>query len=433
MDRTATLTAPGDLLRDLSKRDGLAIRWLIVSFVVASLAIFSRDPSLFTHTQFYAEDATAWYAQAYSLGWLHSLLLPHAGYLSTIERLTADLTLALPLRWAPLPMMIVGLLVQALPVPILLSSACRNWTTLPMRLAFAAAYVAMPNTAEVHVVITNSQWHLAFVLALLAFAASPATWFGRIACAGILLLGALSGPFALLLLPLVCVFWWFRRQRWSLVVLGLLAAGTLVQALLALRHPQQRFFQPLGASPALFARLIGGDVFVGTLLGSHGNGGRVGLAWCLIALVLGSALIVYCLRHVSLEVRFFFGYCAIMLAAGLHTPAFHPTTEPLWPLLLQAAVRRYWFLPDLAVLFAVLWCAAFAQARAVRCIGLGFTILLCVGIAKDWRIPPMYDVGFHRTAAAFDAAPPGTHMTIPVFPGGIWKMDLVKRPQPSVR
>jgi hypothetical protein len=429
LDHTATRIAPSDLLEELSKRDGLSLRWLVLSFLVASFAIFSRDPSLFTHTQFYAEDGVAWYAQAYNLGWLHSLTLLQAGYLCTIQRLATGLTLALPLRWAPLPMMIVGLLVQALPVPILLSSRCRNWATLPMRLAYAAVYLAIPNAAEVHVVLTNSQWHLAFALALLAFATPPATWFGRVFDTGILLLGALSGPFALLLMPLVCVFWWFRRQRWSLVVLGLLAAGTLVQMLAVLRHPQQRFLEPLGATPALFVRLIGGDMCIGTLLGSHWDRRSIRLAWCLVALVLASALIAYCFRHVSLEVRLFFVYCAIALAGGLRTPAFQRTNEQLWPILLQASVRRYWFLPGLVLLFAVLWCAAFAKARVIRCIGVGFAMLLCVGIWRDWRIPPTADVGFRQGAAVFDAAAPGTHVTIPIAPGGNWKMDLVKRPE----
>jgi hypothetical protein len=427
LDHTATRSAPSSVFGDLSKRDGLAMRWLVLSFVVASVAIFSRDPSLFTHPQFYAEDGR-WYAQAYNLGWLHSLTLPDAGYLHTQQRLAAGLTLGLPLRWVPLPMMVVGLLMQALPVPILLSSRCRNWATLPLRLAFAAVYVAIPNAAEVHVVLTNSQWHLAFVLALLAFAAAPTTWSGRIFDTGILLLGALSGPFALLLIPLVCVFWWFRRQRWSLVVLGLLTAGTLVQLSIVLQHPRQRFLQPLGATPALFVRLVGGNAFIGTLLGSHWYGMRVPLLWSLTALVLGLTLISYCFRYVSLEVRLFFIYCGAMLAGGLRTPAFESTNLQLWPLLLPIPGQRYWLFPSLVLLFAVLWCAAFAQARVIRCLGLGFALLLCVGIWKDRRVRPLVDVGFRQSAAAFEAAPPGTHVTIPIYPGGNWKMDLVKRP-----
>ncbi len=31
------------------------------------------------------------------------------------------------------------------------------------------------------------------------------------------LVGALSGPFCILLAPLILIFWWVRRQPWSLL------------------------------------------------------------------------------------------------------------------------------------------------------------------------------------------------------------------------
>ena len=74
-----------------------------------------------------------WYAQAYNLGWLHSLILPQVGYLNVVPRLGTGLALLVPLQWAPLVMAIVGLLIQALPVPILLSARCSNWASLPTR------------------------------------------------------------------------------------------------------------------------------------------------------------------------------------------------------------------------------------------------------------------------------------------------------------
>ncbi len=152
---------------------------------------------------------------------------------------------------------------------------------------------------------------------------------------------------------------------------------------------------------------------------------RVRLLWSLIALVLGLTLISYCFRNASLEVRLFFIYCGAMLAGGLRTPAFEPTNQQLWPLLLQTATQRYWFLPSLVLLFAVLWCAAFAQAKVIRCIGLGFaSASLCRDIEGLEGPAPMYDVGFRQSAAEFDVAPPGTHVIIPIYPGGKWKIDL---------
>ena len=47
-------------------------------------------------------------------------------------------------------------------------------------MVLAAIYVAIPNTREIHIVATNSMWHLAVCAVLIAFAASPRTWRGRV-------------------------------------------------------------------------------------------------------------------------------------------------------------------------------------------------------------------------------------------------------------
>ena len=88
----------------LASRDGLSAGWQFVAFVLVVIALFCRSPRLLTHAQFYAEDGTIWFAQAYNDGWLHSLLLPQAGYLNTMPRLAAGLALLVPLTWAPLVM-----------------------------------------------------------------------------------------------------------------------------------------------------------------------------------------------------------------------------------------------------------------------------------------------------------------------------------------
>ena len=193
--------------RALADRDGLGTGQQLLAFALATIALFSRRPSLLTHAQFYAEDGTLWFAQAYNLGWLHSLLLPEAGYFNTMPRLAAGVALLVPLQRAPLVMAIVGLLIQALPVPLLLSSRLRNWAPLPTRLLLAVIYVAMPNTREILIVATNTQWHLALAALLLAIASSPRTWLGRAFDIAVILAAAFSGPFCILLAPIALLFW----------------------------------------------------------------------------------------------------------------------------------------------------------------------------------------------------------------------------------
>jgi hypothetical protein len=425
LNSTAKRLTPGDLFGDRSKRDGLSMKWLVLSFVVASIAIFSRSPSLLTHAQFYAEGGEVW-SQAYNQGWLSSLTLPLSGYLQTSPRLAAGAALLVPFRWAPLVMAVWGLLFQALPVPILLSARCRNWAPLSLRLVFAAVYVGIPNAREVHVVCINSLWHIALLLALLVFSEAPESLAGKIFDVVMVSLAVVAGPFVFMMLPLAAIFWYVRRQRWTAVLLGILTTGSVMQLLTVLHHYRERHEGPLGASVVLFVRMLGGNGFIGALLGSRRFGLKLPFAFSAGMLILGIVLCIYCAKSLGPEVRLFFVYCFMIYAAGMRKPLIGYTDAPTWPILLQIPSQRYLYFPSLALLFAILWCAGFARQRALRMTAIALTLVLCVGICVDWRIPPVQLVDSSRQTAAFEAAKPGERVVIPIYPPG-WDMKMVKR------
>jgi hypothetical protein len=412
---------------DLRSCDGLAMKWLVASFVVALIAIFSRSPGMFTHAQFYAEDGAIWYADAYNFGWLHSLTLPDGGYFNTLQRLGGGLAQLVPFQQAPLVMALMGLVLQALPVPVLLSSRCERWAPLPMRMAFAAAYVGIPNAHEIHVVCTNSQWHLAVVLGLLAFATTPRGVAGKIFDIVVVGLGAVSGPYGILLLPLLAVFWFARRQKWTAFIFGVLAAGAVLQAISLLHHTYQRNTGYLDAKVSLFIRLLGGNAFIGALLGSHRFGLRLPFVVSLCMLLLGVALCVYCAMSLSAEVRLFFVYCVLIFVGGLRAPGMPLNVTNLWDVLLTIPSQRYSFFPGLALIFAILWCAWFARNRVIRMTGAALTLALCIGVCTDWKVPALPRLDLRQQAAMLNAAKPGEHVVLPVYPGGDWQIGLVKK------
>lgn len=414
---------------ELNHEDGLGPAWLTICFLAALLLIILRSPSMFTHAQFWAEDGKLWYAQAYSGGWLHSLTLPDGGYLNTLQRLIAGISLLVPFHLAPLTMAICGLVLQALPVLILLSCRSKNWAPLSFRILFAAVYIAIPNARELHIVCTNSHFHLAVVELLLALSVPPRSFLSRALDVIVFLLAGVSGPFAVILIPLLLVFWFVRRQRWSLVQLALMSIGTVVQLYFLSSFHTARTTRPLGATWAMFTRLLGGNVFLGALRGSTAYGSRYPLIVCLAALLIGLVLLIYCARFVSLEVRIFFVYCSLVFAASLKSPLLpYYTKGPQWMTLLIAPSLRYWFFPSLAFLFALLWCMCFAKSRPIRWLGAALALLLCQGIWRDWRVPPMQDLHFQQYAAQFEAAPPGTRVIIPLNPPtGEWYMELTKK------
>src|SRR5437867_13341376 len=75
----------------------------VVIFLAAFLVIFSRRPDAILNAQFFAEDGKLWYADAYRFG-LRSLLFPADGYLHTVARLAALVTLIFPFSLATLVM-----------------------------------------------------------------------------------------------------------------------------------------------------------------------------------------------------------------------------------------------------------------------------------------------------------------------------------------
>src|SRR5690349_287591 len=110
--------------------DGFYLPALLLSFLVAALAVVSRRPDALLNPQFFAEDGNIWFADAYNQGWLRALAMTHTGYFQTLPRLGAALALAVPLQHAPLVMNLIGLLLQVAPAIFLLSRRASNWAPL---------------------------------------------------------------------------------------------------------------------------------------------------------------------------------------------------------------------------------------------------------------------------------------------------------------
>jgi hypothetical protein len=408
----------------LANRDGLSAGWQFVVFSLVLIALFSRCPSRLTHAQFYAEDGMVWFAQAYNDGWLHSLTLPDGGYLNTLQRLGAGLALLVPLRWAPLVMASLGMLIQAMPVTILLSPRCHNWGSLPLRLLFAAAYVAMPNAREIHVVLTNSQWHLALAEVLLAFASSPQSWRGRLFDGAFFLLAGFCGPFGIVLAPLILLFWWLRRQPWSLAVFSLIMIGAVTQIVVLLRSAP-RTQNPLGAHTAALVRILGGNIVAGALFGTHAFSTKVPMIAIVFAALVGMSIILYRLRFANLEWKLFLVYSAALLSASLHSPLI-AGPRPLWDLLVGNVASRYWFFPMLVFLWSALWCALYGRDRLFKIAGICLCFAMLIGVADDWRYRTFPDDNFAGSVQRMRDARPGDHVIMPIPPKG-WSMELVKK------
>lgn len=411
---------------DQRATDGIGWRIHVLVFAIAIVAIIARRPDALFNAQFFGEDGTVWFRDAYNLGWLSALLSSQNGYFQTLPRLAAALALAVPFQFAPLVMNLAGITFQVLPVNILLSSVSSNWGPLSVRAWMAALYIALPNCRELNVSVEEGQWHLALLACLLVLARPPKTITGRIAFIGAILLAGFTGPFCLLLLPVSLVFWWVRRNRWTLVITAALALPSIVQLLALIRSSSAtRPAVGLGATPGLFIRLLGGQVYLGALLGATSSPANKRMAWIVTAAIIGTAVVVFCLLKASLEWKLFILFSELVFTASLKSPMVSMTV-PQWQVLQRSPGIRYWFFPTLAFVWALIWCSSASRMRLVRSFATGGLILMSFGILRDWEYPAYTDFNFPSYAKQFAAAAPGTLVTIPIYPDG-WVIQLTKK------
>jgi hypothetical protein len=403
---------------------------LAAAFMLACFILISRRPDAIFHAQFWAEDGSAWFADAYNLGWWQALLHAKDGYFQTFPRLGASLALLVPLSLAPLVLNLIATAAQALPVNLMLSSRSSAWGSLRFRALLAAVYLALPNSTELSATITNSQWILTLCVFLLLAASTPKSVAARLFDLSILTLCGLTGPFCIFLLPIALLLAWMRRDCWRWAVSGILAALCLVQAcaLLIVNPSGRPHGAALGASPASFAHIVAGQVYLGALLGEN----RLALrpphllsALLILVALAGTAIIAICFLKSALQMKLLILLSAMLLAASLITPVTYPPPGySTWDVLAGSCGVRYWFFPNLAFAWSLLWCFT-NQNAPLKILGGFLLIVMCLAMVRDWRHQAFADLHFTEDAKRFEAAPPGTVVTIPENPAG-WTIRLVK-------
>lgn len=422
----ARATAPEAGLQELRGWQHVAI------FLFACAVLVLRRPDAVLHPQFWAEDGHVWFADAYNLGWWHALFRAQDGYFQTFPRLGAAVALLFPLALAPLALNLIAIAAQAIPVPILLSKRSAGWGSLRFRALLAAMYLALPNCREMGAIITSSQWILALCVFLLLAAAVPTRTPGRIADVAVFSLCGLTGPFCFLLVPLAIYRVWRRREqeRWRWVQAGMVAAFCLLQAWgLLVINPGGRAASALGASPALFMRIVAGQVYLGTLLGSNGLAARAGVGMLVLLVCVaigGTAIAAICFKEATTEWRLLFVFSCTLLGASLASPAAYPPAGlTRWELLANVGGIRYWFFPTLAFAWCLLWCVR-RRKGAMAAIASVLLVVMTFGIVRDWNHPAFKDLHYREFAESFSTSPAGTDVVVPENPQG-WTVRLIKR------
>lgn len=400
-----------------------------VIFLLACTLVVSRRPDAVFHAQFWCEDGHVFFADAYNYGWWASMFGRYGGYFHAFPRLAASISLLVPLSLAPLVLNLIAIALQALPANLMLSFRSSVWGSLSFRAILAAAYLALPNFWEIDANITGSQWLLSIVAFLLLVAEAPRSVWGRSFDLCILTICSLTGPFSIFLLPIAIFLLWRHRDRWRGIQVSILTVGCLVQMWgLFNGGYSSRSSDPLGASPAMFIRLIAARLYLGTLIGDNSlathTGSRSLIFYAGIG-ACGTIFVIICLLKSSLEMRLFSAFAGMILGAALvaRTPGqLHGMT--IWDALALGGGPRYFFAANLALAWLILWCVR-SRNTILQIASAALLCILSFGVALQWRITAFQDMHFTEYAKRLDSAPVGTRLTIPQYPPG-WDLRLVK-------
>jgi hypothetical protein len=411
--------------------------YLICIILISCGLVVSRRPDALFNPQFFAEDGAVFYQDAYNGGCWKALKTPVVGYLDTISRLTAAAAMLFPIRAAPLVFNLVAIGVQILPVWFLNTSRFDGLIPdRPTRYLLSFLYLGLPNTAEIDATITNAEWHLALLACMVILVPGSPGLRWKAFDLVVLALSGLSGPFCILLLPSAVLVWYYARRNWSLALLAVVIATSAIQVncLVANWNSDSRQYASLGVSVVLLARIVGGQVFLGSMLGYTGLSTvyqqpwwNPGAAVPLLTALAGTAIMVYVVWKSNLTLRLFILFCALALFAALARPKYMGP-GPQWPLMPPpGSSPRYYFLPMLAWATSLVWLTWSNQKpRILSVLGLGaLAVMFLVGIPLDWNYPPFVDEQFSSYVAKFDQDPSGTDVSIPINPN--WTMVLHKQ------
>lgn len=392
--------------------------FLLLGALCAGLLLL-RQPGSLLHPQFWAEDGTLFFQQAFNEGFLSTILRPASGYLHSLPRLVAGLSLLLPLELAPLVFNLASFTVQLLPALYLLSGRMSPLIpSLPARILAALLYIVLPASYETHVNLTNTHWYLTLTALCILVARPPTTGRVKVLETLAVALFSLTGPFSVLFLPLVA-----RRLAGSRCAprsLGrlqalIIASGALIQVGFALTsarvshavapygHLSARELLTVVSMHSFFNALFGINGFTrvyGQLHPAVYGLGLLALGYLLFVALrdrIGPLLILFYLAAASIALSFAF---------PLNDPRIwhHPQAGP-----------RYFLFAAIFVHLSLLH-LAFA-ARSGRSIGKVLLVFAAIaGIPADYFHPRQPDTHWADNAAVFRSLPAGSDFTIPVVP-----------------
>jgi hypothetical protein len=417
-------------ISDLSQNKYFKILLFLLAVALSILALLYRKPNAFTQPQFWAEDGVIFFSQCYLTG-IESIFTSYAGYLHLIPRIITWVTFhTVSFEHTPLAYNIASLLLfLGMAAFIWIRTQFNTFTRFFMILTLSL----VPIGNEIVLNITNAQWYINLLIPLIFLTGYNKKY---VLFDGILLfLVALTGPFSVIYLPMICAIVWYRsrtyglwkNERWLFFVYLLAAAiQLLVLALASSREPNKwGIIARVAHSPRLLYLQLTNLLGVPKLYEE--------IRWKLFVVLLLALLgwIFLCWRKFTREKNaaplFLVGAALVSVAANVYvlSPDMLPFLNPIFN------GMRYFFAPTVLLLWSVLaYNIAPVQTTGtpapkgktsplllLRNIGLPL-LFIYYAIMMVQTIPPflMWDFKWPEEAKKLDNFQKG-HIEIPINPG----------------
>ncbi len=224
--------------------------------LAASVILFLRRPEALLSPQFYAEDGTVFFKDAYELPFWTSVFKPYAGYFHVIPRIFAECISLFPVRYAPLFYNSFSLLIAAV-------SFC--WIWLPhfrhlirsdlARLFVALLFLFSPNQ-EALMKLAYAQWYILLWLTLCCFMLPLRSRSGSLLLTVAILLSVWTSAISFILLPVWILRIFFVDHFQKKLVASVTAASLAVLAAIFFVHSSDA--AEAAASTGISADLVTG-------------------------------------------------------------------------------------------------------------------------------------------------------------------------------
>jgi hypothetical protein len=200
----------------------------IVAFAITIGILHLRRPDQFDRPQFWAEDGAVFFEMSVTYGW-ESLFAIYAGYFHTYQRIVASLAAYFPATLAPALYSFATVAMMGFIVWLFY----RKETGLPYPLISVLTLTVFPHNGEILMQLVNVQFFMAVGLLLLLLMDCPKIQLLKYLDRAAVILFSLTGPFIMMWLPLVCLYYALRgwtKEAIIRVVLGGLCASIVLTA-----------------------------------------------------------------------------------------------------------------------------------------------------------------------------------------------------------